>query len=64
MCINKAVNDDELILKLEERLDTNTMPELEAEMVNIDGIHKDGYANLVKLLDTTMKVRTKLNLQR
>ena len=40
MIINKKINENELIIKLEGRLDTNTAPELEKEISNLDGIEK------------------------
>ncbi len=38
MKIDKQISGKELRLKLEGRLDTNTAPDLEAEMVNLEGI--------------------------
>lgn len=40
MEINKSVKDNELVIALEGRLDTNTASDLENEVQNIDGIKK------------------------
>ncbi len=40
MNIIKSVNDNEMIIKLEGRLDANTAGELERELINLDGIEK------------------------
>lgn len=40
MIINKKINGNELIIKLEGRLDTNTAPELENEISDLEGIEK------------------------
>lgn len=40
MIINKKINGNELIIKLEGRLDTSTSSELENEIANLDGIEK------------------------
>ena len=40
MKINKKQNDDELIISLEGRLDTNTSPDLEKELSSLDDIKK------------------------
>ncbi len=38
MNIQKSINDNNMIIKLEGRLDTNTAPELEKEISSLDGI--------------------------
>ena len=40
MNISKTKNGDELVLKIEGRLDTNTSPELEKELDLMDGTEK------------------------
>lgn len=40
MIINKKISDNELIIKLEGRLDTNSASELEKEISNLEGIEK------------------------
>ena len=40
MKINKKQNDDELIISLEGRLDTNTSPDLEKELESLEDIKK------------------------
>lgn len=40
MKVNKQLNGNELILKLDGRLDTNTVPELEKEVSDLNGIEK------------------------
>ena len=41
MVINKKLNGDELTVSLEERLDTTTAPQLEAELSNsLNGVKK------------------------
>ena len=40
MNIEKELKEDELTIKLEGRLDTNTSPDLEKEISSLDGIKK------------------------
>lgn len=40
MKINKKQNDNELVISLEGRLDTNTAPDLEKELSSLDNVKK------------------------